>query len=294
MVNLVLERNSNSQNVNHNKMENMNIEKLIDSGAHYGHPVNKWNPKFKPFIAAKKNGIYIIDLELTLKYLDKALKELLKISEQGGNILFIGTKSQAKDIVQSCADKCSMFYIVERWLGGTLTNFSTIKKSIKRLVMLEKESSPIYKDKTKKERNMLIREKLKLSDLHRGIKDMKHLPSAIFVIDAMHEKIAVSEAKCLGIPTFGLVDTNTDPFMVDYPIPANDDSIKTIQLIMSYITETIHNAVGGVSQSTESKLEENQNQSSETTEEKQDLEAVPIEDDKSSEPQENSENNSQD
>jgi len=228
-------------------MDNMNIEKLINSGAHYGHPVNKWNPKFKPFIAAKKNGIYIIDLELTLQHLDKALKELLKISHKGGNILFIGTKPQAKDIVQSCADKCGMFYIVERWLGGTLTNFSTIKKSIKRLVMLEKESSPIYKDKTKKERNMLTREKLKLSDLHRGIKDMKHLPSAIFVIDAMHEKIAVSEAKCLGIPTFGLVDTNTDPFIVDYPIPANDDSIKTIQLIMSYITETIHDAIGGAS-----------------------------------------------
>ena len=190
-------------------MENINIEKLISSGAHFGHPVNKWNPKFKPFIATKKNGIYIIDLELTLKYLDKALKELLQISQQGGSILFVGTKPQAKDIVQSCADKCSMFYIVERWLGGTLTNFSTIKKSIKRLVMLEKESSLIYKDKTKKERSMLIREKLKLSDLHRGIKDMKHLPSAVFVIDAMHEKIAVSEAKCLGIPTFGLVDTNT-------------------------------------------------------------------------------------
>ena len=248
MANQGQEKNSNSQNVNNRyKMENMNIEKLIDSGAHYGHPVNKWNPKFKPFIAAKKNGIYIINLELTLQYLDKALKELLKISEQGGNILFIGTKSQAKDIVQSCADKCGMFYIVERWLGGTLTNFSTIKKSIKRLVMLEKESSPIYKDKTKKERNMLTREKLKLSDLHRGIKDMKHLPSAVFVIDAIHEKIAVSEAKCLGIPTFGLVDTNTDPFILDYPIPANDDSIKTIQLIMSYITETIHDSMGSTS-----------------------------------------------
>ncbi len=228
-------------------MDDMNIEKLIDSGAHYGHPINKWNPKFKPFIVAKKNGIYIINLELTLQYLDKALKELLKISNKGGNILFIGTKSQAKDIVQSCADKCGMFYIVERWLGGTLTNFSTIKKSIKRLVMLEKESSPIYKDKTKKERNMLTREKLKLSDLHRGIKDMKHLPSAVFVIDAIHEKIAVSEAKCLGIPTFGLVDTNTDPFILDYPIPANDDSIKTIQLIMSYITETIHDSMGSTS-----------------------------------------------
>ena len=275
-------------------MENMNIEKLIDSGAHYGHPVNKWNPKFKPFIAAKKNGIYIIDLKLTLQYLDKALKELLKISDQGGNILFIGTKAQAKDIVQSCADKCSMFYIVERWLGGTLTNFSTIKKSIKRLVMLEKESSPIYKDKTKKERSMLVREKFKLSDLHRGIKDMKHLPSAVFVIDANHEKIAISEAKCLGIPTFGLVDTNTDPFIVDYPIPANDDSIKTIKLIMSYITETIHEAIGGVSQKTEQ--EESSDVENDTTEKaNSNLEAVAEESDNSSKSnKENSENISQD
>ena len=241
MVSLVQEKNSNFQNVNNRyKMENMNIEKLIDSGAHYGHPVNKWNPKFKPFIAAKKNGIYIINLELTLQYLDKALKELLKISEQGGNILFIGTKSQAKDIVQSCADKCGMFYIVERWLGGTLTNFSTIKKSIKRLVMLEKESSPIYKDKTKKERNMLTREKLKLSDLHRGIKDMKHIPNALFVIDVKHEKIAVDEAKILGIPVFGVVDTNTDPQLVDFPIPANDDSIKTIKLILESLTQSMN------------------------------------------------------
>ena len=271
----------------------MNIEKLISSGAHYGHPVNKWNPKFKPFIAAKKNGIYIINLELTLQYLDKSLKELLKISGKGGNILFIGTKPQAKDIVQSCADKCGMFYIVERWLGGTLTNFSTIKKSIKRLVMLEKESSPIYKDKTKKERNMLTREKLKLSDLHRGIKDMKHLPSAVFVIDAMHEKIAISEARCLGIPTFGLVDTNTDPFMVDYPIPANDDSIKTIQLIMSYITETIHDAIGGTSE------DKKQDDSSKDIKESNDavkdkeestLETVAVE---SSDSQKDSENTSQ-
>ena len=226
-------------------MDKMNINELLESGAHYGHPVSKWNPKFKPFIATKKNGIYIINLKLTLDYLDKAVKEMVKISENGGNILFVGTKTQAQDLVQTCADRCGMFYIVERWLGGTLTNFATIKKSIRRLVMLEKESSPIYKNKTKKERHMLRREKLKLSDLHRGIKDMKHLPSALFVVDANHESIAVAEAKCLGIPTFGLVDTNTNPFSLDYPIPANDDSIKTINLIMSYISNAIIDAVGG-------------------------------------------------
>ena len=223
----------------------MNINELLESGAHYGHPVSKWNPQFKPFIATKKNGIYIINLKLTLDYLDKAVKEMVKISEKGGNILFVGTKTQAQDLVQTCADRCGMFYIVERWLGGTLTNFATIKKSIRRLVMLEKESSPIYKNKTKKERHMLRREKLKLSDLHRGIKDMKHLPNALFVVDANHEKIAIAEAKCLGIPTFGLVDTNTNPFCLDYPIPANDDSIKTIKLIMSYISDSILDVVGG-------------------------------------------------
>tara|TARA_B110000263_G_scaffold244206_1_gene251924 strand:- start:1249 stop:2076 length:828 start_codon:yes stop_codon:yes gene_type:complete len=226
-------------------MEKMNIDELLESGAHYGHPISKWNPQFKPFIATKKNGIYIINLRLTLEYLDKAIKEMVKISENGGNILFVGTKTQAKDLIQTSADRCGMFYIVERWLGGTLTNFATIKKSIRRLVMLEKESSPIYKNKTKKERHMLRREKLKLSDLHRGIKDMKHLPNALFVVDANHEKIAVAEAKCLGIPTFGLVDTNTDPFCLDYPIPANDDSIKTIKLIMLYISDSILNVVGG-------------------------------------------------
>ena len=266
MVNQERERNFNSRNVNN--MEQMNIEELIKSGAHFGHPVSKWNPKFKPLIADKKNGIYIIDLQETLKYLNAATSKLVEIVGKGGNVLFIGTKSQAKDIVQTHADKCGMFYIVERWLGGTLTNFSTIKKSIRRLIMLEKESSPIYKDKTKKERNILIREKLKLSDLHRGIKDMKHLPSAIFVVDANHEKIAVSEAKCLGIPTFGLVDTNTDPFCLDFPIPANDDSIKTINLIISYIANSITNVVEGKNKvEMESSSQENQDNSDKTIEE---------------------------
>ena len=225
-------------------MSELKIEQLIESGAHFGHPVSKWNPKFKPFIISKKNGIHIIDLNLTLDHLNSAIKELVKIVKSNGNILFVGTKKQAKDIVREYSDKTGMFYIVERWLGGTLTNFSTIKKSIRRLKELEKEKSPIYKNLTKKERSMLDREKLKLSELHRGIKDMRHLPSALFVVDAKHEKISIEEAKCLGIPTFGLVDTNTDPSCLDYPIPANDDSIKTIRLLVSYISDALIESMG--------------------------------------------------
>lgn len=222
----------------------MEINDLINAGAHFGHPVRKWNPHFKEFIISKKNGIHIIDMDSTIKYLEKATKELSKIALSGGNILFVGTKSQAKDAVQNAADTSGMFYIIERWLGGTLTNFSTIKKSIKRLKILEKDSSSIYANLTKKEIGQLQREKIKLADLHRGIKDMRHLPSALFVVDANHEKIAVNEAKCLGVPTFGIVDTNTNPFIVDYPIPANDDSIKTIKLLLDYITESLISTVG--------------------------------------------------
>ena len=223
----------------------MNVEELIKVGAHFGHPSSKWNPNFRKFISTIKNGIHIINLEMTLKYIDSALNELSKIVTSGGNILFVGTKSQAKDAVQSSADYCGMFYITERWLGGTLTNYSTIKKSIRRLKLLEKDSSSIYNNLTKKEKGSLQREKLRLADLHRGIKDMRHLPSALFVIDAKHEKISISEANCLGIPTFGIVDTNTDPNVLDFPIPANDDSIKTIQLILNYISKALFDSLGG-------------------------------------------------
>tara|TARA_Y100000389_G_scaffold175474_1_gene186287 strand:+ start:23367 stop:24230 length:864 start_codon:yes stop_codon:yes gene_type:complete len=237
----VPEKNSNFQKDKNRSINILNAENLIKSGAHFGHPVSKWNPQFKKFILSIKNGVHIINMDMTLEYLDKALLELSKVVEKGGNILFVGTKSQAKDAIQSSADHCSMFYITERWLGGTLTNYSTIKKSIRRLKLLEKDSSSIYKNLTKKERGMLDREKLKLADLHRGIKDMRHLPSAVFVVDAKHEKIAISESKCLGIPTFGIVDTNTDPGMIDFPIPANDDSIKTIKLILDYIADSLYN-----------------------------------------------------
>ena len=219
-------------------------EELIKAGVHLGHPTSKWNPNYKDFILTKKNGIHIIDADCTISYLTKAMLELLKIVKSGGNILFVGTKAQAKDIVVKAADESGMFYIVERWLGGTLTNFSTIKKSIKRLNLLEKDSSSIYSNLTKKEKNQLHREKFKLADLHRGIKDMRHLPAALFVVDANHEKISIAEANCLGIPTFGIVDTNTNPYILDFPIPANDDSIKSISIILSFITANIAELLG--------------------------------------------------
>ena len=185
------------------------------------------------------------------------VEEITQIVGDGGNVLFVGTKKQAKDAVQQAADRCSMYYIVERWLGGTLTNYGTIKKSIKRLLILEKESSEIYTNLTKKELSMLERERVKLADLHRGIKDMKHLPKALFFVDGIHERIAISEAKNLGIPTFGIVDSNTDPRNIDFPIPANDDSMKTISLIVNYICDTIIEATGGTAQAEESLESEN-------------------------------------
>ena len=178
----------------------------------------------------------------------KASKEITQIVRDGGNVLFVGTKKQAKDAIQQAADRCGMYYIVERWLGGTLTNYGTIKKSIKRLLILDKESSEIYDNLTKKELSMLERERIKLADLHRGIKDMKHLPAALFFVDGIHERIAISEATILGIPTFGIVDSNTDPRGIDFPIPANDDSMRTIKLIADYIADTIIEATGGTSQ----------------------------------------------
>ena len=225
-------------------MNHISVEELIKAGAHFGHPTSRWHPGFSNYIAMKKNGVHIIDLEQTSQCMIRAAQAIGKIVKSDGNILFVGTKKQAKDVVQQAADRCGMYYIVERWLGGTLTNYGTIKKSIKRLTILEKESSEIYENLTKKELNMLERERLRLADLHRGIKDMKHLPSALFFVDGIHEKIAIAEAGVLGIPTFGIIDSNTDPTGIDYPIPANDDSMKTIHLIVNYIADEIIETTG--------------------------------------------------
>ena len=220
-------------------MNELSPEYLIESGVHFGHPTQKWNPNFKKFIVGQKNGIHIIDVKKTIENLNFASKELSKIVSNGGNILFVGTKKQAKEVVQESADKCGMFYVNERWLGGTLTNFSTIKRSINRLKVLEKESSDVYKNLTKKELTQLNRERNRLSDLHRGIRDMRYLPSALFIVDANNEKIAIAEAKTLGIPVFALVDSNTSPLEVDYAIPGNDDSIKSISAILSHISNLL-------------------------------------------------------
>lgn len=220
-------------------MSKLKFEDLLVTGAHFGHVTHKWHPNYKPFILMEKNGVHIINLDETLRYLNKALEFISTTRKKNGEFLFVGTKKQAQDIVQQEADRCSMFYVVERWLGGTLTNFSTIKKSIKRLNLLEKEGSQIYENQTKKEIQMLNRERIKLSDQHRGIKDMRRLPDAVIIVDAKLENTAVKEANRLGIPIIAMVDSNTDPGKVDYPIPANDDSIRTIQLIMTKIADTI-------------------------------------------------------
>ena len=237
MVNPELARNFNFQKDNF--MARISFDDLLSIGAHFGHVVRKWNPNFQPYVLMEKNGVHIINLEETLKNLERALHFITDVISRNGEILFIGTKKQAKDIIQQEADRCGMFYVVERWLGGTLTNFSTIKKSIKRLQLLEKEGSSIYENLTKKELQMLNRERIKLSDQHRGIKDMRRLPDAVVIVDAFFESIAIKEANLLEIPVIAIVDSNTDPRKIDYPIPANDDSIRTIQLIISTLTDAV-------------------------------------------------------
>ena len=223
-------------------MAEVNFENLLSTGAHFGHVTRKWHPSYEPFILMEKNGVHIINLEETLAGLKKAQEFLRGILKKNGEVLFVGTKKQAKDIVQQEADRCGMFYVVERWLGGTLTNFSTIKKSIKRLQLLEKEGSNIYENLTKKEVQKLNRERVKLADQHRGIKDMRRVPDVVIIVDTNYESTAVQEALRLEIPVIAIVDTNTDPTFVSHAIPANDDSIRTIQLIISALTDTILSA----------------------------------------------------
>ena len=220
-------------------MSLIKFEDLLDTGAHFGHVTRKWHPNYKPYVLMEKNGVHIINLDETISSFKKATDFIQSIVKKNGEILFIGTKKQAKDIVQQEADRCGMFYIVERWLGGSLTNFSTIKKSIKRLKSLEKEGSSLYENLTKKETQMLNRERVKLSDQHRGIKDMRKPPDAVVIVDGQYEATAIKEASSMNIPIIALVDSNTDPNTVDFPIPANDDSLRTIQLIIGSIADSI-------------------------------------------------------
>lgn len=225
----------------------VNIENLVSTGAHFGHLTRRWHPKFKPYIYAAKNGIHIIDVKQTIECLRTAIDEVGKIVKGGGSVLFVGTKKQAKDVLQREADRCGMYYVVERWLGGTLTNYSTIKRSIKRLQQLEKDADTLYQSLTKKEILQMERERIRLSDQHRGIKDMKQLPDSLFVVDINKEATAVLEAKRLEIPVFAIVDSNTNPQTVDFPIPANDDSLRAVQLLTAAFADGIIAARGGQS-----------------------------------------------
>ena len=230
-------------------MSHIKFEDLLDTGAHFGHVTRKWHPNFKPYILMEKNGVHIINLEETILSFNNAVNFIQDVVKKNGEVLFVGTKKQAKDIVQQEADRCGMFYIVERWLGGSLTNFTTIKKSIKRLKSLEKEGSSLYENLTKKETQMLNRERVKLSDQHRGIKDMRKPPDAVVVVDAQYEDTAIKEASSMGIPVVAIVDSNTDPDKVNYPIPANDDSLRTIQLLMGSIANAILDIKGSAKDS---------------------------------------------
>ena len=218
----------------------ISIEQLLMAGAHFGHLTRRWNPKMRQYIFMSKQGIHIIDLKRTQESIEKACDALTKIAASGEPIMFVGTKKQAKDIVKTEAQRCNSPYVNERWLGGTLTNFATIKRSIKTLELNEKKATDgTYEKISKKERLMIEKERAKLEKVLGGIRNMKRLPGALMIVDIKKENIAVAEARKLDIPIFAIVDTNVDPEIVDYPIPANDDSFKSIGLITRMITDSV-------------------------------------------------------
>jgi len=209
------------------------IRELLEAGVHFGHQTSRWNPKMKPFIFAARNGIYIIDLQKTVNALEQAKKKVREVVRAGRSILFVGTKKQAREVILEEAPKCNGFYVVERWLGGMLTNFDTIKASIKKLKDIEKmrETGELEKF-TKKERARIESQAAKLQKTLGGIKDMNYLPGLVIVVDAQKELIGVAEAHKLGIPIIGIIDTNADPDKIDFPIAANDDAIKSIRILL--------------------------------------------------------------
>ena len=221
-------------------MAPVTMREMLQAGVHFGHQTRYWNPKMKPFIFGPRNGVHIINLEKTLPMFNAALEELKRIAQNNGKILFVGTKRAATDPVQAAALDCQQFYVNHRWLGGMLTNWKTVRQSIKRLKDLETQSQDGTFDKlTKKEALMRTREMEKLELSLGGIKDMGGLPDALFVIAADHEHIAIKEANNLGIPVFAIVDTNSDPDGVDYVIPGNDDAVRAIQLYLTAAAEAV-------------------------------------------------------
>jgi small subunit ribosomal protein S2 len=235
-------------------MKKVDLTQLIESGAHFGHLTRRWNPKMKSYIFMEKNGIHIIDLKKTQAHLIESAEELSKLVADGKKVLFVGTKKQAKNVIETEARRCGQNWVSERWLGGMLTNFSTIRKSVKRLSNIEKQETDGTFDKiTKKERLFLTREKDKLKKVLEGVETMGKLPGALFIVDIKKEDIAVQEAHRLNIPVFAIVDTNCDPDEVDYLIPANDDAVKTIEIITQYMADAV---IEGDSKLKEKKAEE--------------------------------------
>jgi small subunit ribosomal protein S2 len=221
-------------------MAALTMKELLEAGVHFGHQTKRWNPKMQKYIFGERNGIYIIDLQKTLKKFREAYGAVRELAAGGGTVLFIGTKKQAQDTVFDEANRCAMYYVNQRWLGGTLTNFETIRKSIARLKKIEEmKEAGEYERLPKKEALELDRERQKLEKALIGIKAMEQLPSAVFIIDPRKEKIAVAEAQRLGIPIVAIVDTNCDPTGIDYPVPGNDDAIRAVRLITSRIADAI-------------------------------------------------------
>ena len=221
-------------------MSVISMKKLLEVGVHFGHQTKRWNPKMAPYIFTERNGIYIIDLQKTVKKVDEAYDFLRSVAEEGKSILFVGTKKQAQEAVKEEALKSGMFYVNERWLGGMMTNFATIRKSINRLKELEAmEEDGTFEVLSKKEVLALKREQEKLEKSLGGIKDMEELPGALFIVDPRKERIAVAEAKKLNIPIVAIVDTNCDPDEIDYVIPGNDDAIRAVKLLTSRMADAV-------------------------------------------------------
>ncbi|SFH49635.1 small subunit ribosomal protein S2 [Tindallia magadiensis] len=221
-------------------MSVVSMKQLLEAGVHFGHQTRRWNPKMSKFIFTERNGIYIIDLQKTVKKVDEAYRIIKEIAEENGNILFVGTKKQAQESIEEEAKRCGMYYVNQRWLGGMLTNYQTIKKRIHRLRELEKmEEDGTFDLLPKKEVIQLRHEMDRLEKFLGGIKDMKEMPKAVFVVDPRKERIAILEAKKLGIPVIAIVDTNCDPDEVDYVIPGNDDAIRAVKLLASTMADAV-------------------------------------------------------
>jgi len=227
-------------------MSVISMKQLLEAGVHFGHQTRRWNPKMKRYIFTERNGIYIIDLQKTVKKVEEAFKVMRDIAAEGGDILFVGTKKQAQEAIKEEATRAGMYFVNQRWLGGTLTNFQTIQKRIKRLKDIERmQEDGTFEVLPKKEVVQLKKELERLEKFLGGIKDMKGLPSALFVVDPRKERIAVAEARKLHIPIIGIVDTNCDPDDVDYVIPGNDDAIRAVKLITERLADAIIEARQG-------------------------------------------------